>query len=173
MKVLTSVFVLVFVLVLPVWGDIYTWVDENGVKHFSTEPPPNEREVERRTEIRHGSGYYDQREAQRKSDQADIIDEGRSGEKTSDGENRGSKRIHNKAGKVVMFATPTCGYCARARAFFAKHGIAYTEYDITKDRQARRRYTELNGRGVPLIFVGDTRVPGFNEQLLRRLLGIK
>lgn len=173
MKVLTAVFVLVFVLILPAWGDIYTWVDENGVKHFSTEPPPDGKEAERQTEIKHNSGYYNERNAQRKSDQADIIDEGRSKEALSGEENRGKRRIQNKAGKVMMYATPTCGYCARARAFFAKHGVAYTEYDITKDKQARQRYAQLNGRGVPLIFVGDTRVPGFNEHLLRRLLGIK
>ncbi len=173
MKVLTAVFVLAVVLVLPAWGDIYTWVDEKGVKHYSTEPPRDVQAVEQRAEIRHNSDYYDQRDAQRKSDQSDILDKGRSGEESADEEYPGKGKIHIKPGNVVMYTKPTCGYCARAKAFFAKHGVAYTEYDITKDRQARKRYNKLNGRGVPLIFVGDTRVPGFNKHLLRRLLGIK
>ena len=46
-------------------------------------------------------------------------------------------------------------------------------YDITTDKQARKRFKKLNGSGVPLIFVGEKRVPGFNEGLLRGLLGIK
>ena len=74
---------------------------------------------------------------------------------------------------VVIYATPNCGYCARARAFFKKHAVSYTEYDITADKRARERYKKLNGIGVPLILVGETRVPGFNEELLRRLLGIR
>jgi hypothetical protein len=36
-----------------------------------------------------------------------------------------------------------------------------------------QRFKSLNGRGVPLIFVGDTRIAGFNKPLLKNLLGIK
>lgn len=62
---------------------------------------------------------------------------------------------------------------SRTRAFFAEHRVAYTEFDITKDRQALERYTKFNVRGASLIFVGDIRVPGFNKHLLRRPPGIK
>jgi glutaredoxin len=158
---------------LPAGGDIYTWVDENGVKHFSTEPPAEEKNVERREEIKHSSDQYDQWEEQRKAKQDKILENDPSGGAASEKDSPAAQRMTKGKGPVVMYATPTCGYCAKARVFFSKHQIAYTEYDITKDKQARARYTKLNGRGVPLILVGDRQINGFSEQTLRRLLNIK
>lgn len=64
---------------------------------------------------------------------------------------------------VVMFATDWCGYCARARAYFAENGIAYAEHDIDRSPAAQAQFKRLGGRGVPLILVGGERVDGFNE----------
>jgi glutaredoxin len=103
-----------------------------------------------------------------------MLEKDQSGDAITKKESRGGTgRMTKGPADVVMYATRTCGYCVRARAFFAKHNIAYTEYDVKSDKQARERFKKLNGSGVPLIFVGNNRVPGFNEQLLRRLLGIK
>jgi len=173
MKLFAAVSVILLYLVLPAGGDIYTWVDGNGVKHYSTEPPSDAKKVERQPELHYSSDQYDQWEEQRKANQDKMSEQGQSGDARSKKEDRATRRMTEQPGKVVMYSTPTCGYCARARAFFAKHDVSYTDYDITRDNQARERYIKLNGRGVPLIFVGDNRVPGFNEQLLRRLLGIK
>lgn len=173
MKWFSAVFAILLCFVLPAGGDIYTWVDNNGVKHFSTEPPPDATRVERREEVRHSSEQYDQWEEQRKSKQDKMLEKDQSGDKISKKESRVTRRMTKGPAGLVIYTTPTCGYCARAKAFFAKHNIAYTEYDIKNDKQARERFKKLNGRGVPLIFVGNDRVSGFNEPLLRRLLGIK
>jgi glutaredoxin len=63
---------------------------------------------------------------------------------------------------VVMYATSWCGYCAKARQYFAKNDIAYVEYDIEKDRAAKRDYDTLHGSGTPLLYQGYTRVIGFD-----------
>lgn len=63
---------------------------------------------------------------------------------------------------VVMYATAWCGYCKQARQYFAKNGIAYVEYDIEKDRAAKRDYDTLHGSGTPLLYQGYTRVIGFD-----------
>lgn len=173
MKRFLAVFAILLCFVLPAGGDIYTWVDENGVKHFSTEPPPDATSVERREEVRHSSEQYDRWEEQRKSKQDKMVEQGQSGDAISKKESRVARRKTRGPASLVMYSTPTCGYCVRARAFFAKHKITYTDYDITKDKKALERFKKLNGSGVPLIFVGNTRVPGFNEQLLCRLLGIE
>ncbi len=173
MKLLVAVVVLVLCAVLPVGGDIYTWIDGNGVKHYSSGPPPGAKEVKRQAEIKHSSDQYDKWEEQRKSRQTQILEESRSSDDTPKKNTRAVRRATKQPDTVVMYSTPTCGYCARARSFFASHDISYTDYDITTDSQARERYKKLNGSGVPLIFVGDKRIPGFNEGLLRRLLGIR
>ena len=72
-----------------------------------------------------------------------------------------------------MYVTPTCGYCKRASAFFTRHNITYTEHDITADKAAFKRFKQLNGRGVPLIMVGNQKIAGFNMPLLKNLFGIQ
>ncbi len=72
--------------------------------------------------------------------------------------------------QVVMFATPTCPYCAQARAFFARNDVAYYEYDVTASQGASDKLQDLGGRGVPLILVDDQRVDGYDEPTLRSTL---
>jgi len=71
---------------------------------------------------------------------------------------------------VVIYTTPRCGYCNLAKSFFRKHDIDYLEYDISTSQEGLQEYNELNGRSVPLIFIGDTRMDGYNEQYLRNVL---
>ena len=74
--------------------------------------------------------------------------------------------------EVVMYATTWCGYCARARAFFAEHGISYVELDIERDARAEQMNRLLGGGGIPTILVGkDGLVHGFDEPALSRMLG--
>lgn len=72
--------------------------------------------------------------------------------------------------EVVMYATYWCGYCAAARAFFEKHGIAYSELDVEKDAQAAQLNRQLGGGGVPTILVDDQIVRGFDKRYLTELL---
>ncbi len=69
-----------------------------------------------------------------------------------------------------MYATSWCPYCAKARAYFARTGIAYTEHDIEKSADARAEFKRLGGRGVPLILVGNEKMAGFNELAFESLL---
>lgn len=74
------------------------------------------------------------------------------------------------AGPVVMYATSWCPYCAKARAYFGRKGIAYTEYDVEKSPTANAEFKRLGGRGVPLILVGREKMSGFSEQGFDALL---
>ncbi|MGB0128937.1 MAG: glutaredoxin family protein, partial [Rhodocyclaceae bacterium] len=73
--------------------------------------------------------------------------------------------------EVVMYATSWCGYCTKARAFFAQHKIDYVELDVDRDAEAAQINRRLGGGGVPTIMVGDTLVNGFNERVLTEALG--
>jgi glutaredoxin len=74
-----------------------------------------------------------------------------------------------KAQRVVMYATSWCPYCQQARNYFRQQGIAYTEYDIERDGEARRRYQAFGGRGVPVIFVGKRRMNGFSVSSFNKI----
>ncbi|MDH4172919.1 MAG: NrdH-redoxin [Betaproteobacteria bacterium] len=66
--------------------------------------------------------------------------------------------------QAVMYATSWCPYCAKARAYFARSGIAYVEHDIENSASANAEFKRLGGRGVPLIVVGREKLSGFSEQ---------
>lgn len=72
--------------------------------------------------------------------------------------------------RVVIYTTDWCGYCKKAKKFMRKNKIAFTEYDIEKSARAKREYQRLNGRGVPLIVVGDKTLSGFSPASLMALL---
>lgn len=63
--------------------------------------------------------------------------------------------------KIVMYATKTCGYCAKARAYFTERGVPWEERDIETSAQAAREFKSLGGVGTPLILIGDERLVGF------------
>ena len=67
-------------------------------------------------------------------------------------------------GKVVMFATSWCPYCAKAREVFAKQGVRYTEVDIEGDPRGADFQKEVMGLGgVPTIVIGNRVMQGFDE----------
>ena len=76
--------------------------------------------------------------------------------------------------KVEIYVTEWCPYCRRLEGFLKANGVAYKRYDIEKDgKDARRRYVELGGGGVPIIKVGSTVMRGLDEGALRRELKLK
>ncbi|WLI13657.1 MULTISPECIES: glutaredoxin family protein [Pseudomonas] len=72
-----------------------------------------------------------------------------------------SEQTQAKA-NVVLYTTEWCGYCKLTRRFLDQKGIAYKEFDIEKDTQARKAYEALGGRGIPLIDVNGTLIRGYD-----------
>ncbi|ANI52746.1 MULTISPECIES: glutaredoxin family protein [Pseudomonas] len=72
--------------------------------------------------------------------------------------------------RVVLYATDWCGYCKQTKRFLDQKGIAFKEFDIEKDAEARKAYEALGGRGIPLIDVNGTLIRGFDpDEILAAL----
>jgi glutaredoxin len=71
---------------------------------------------------------------------------------------------------VAIFTTDSCTYCAAAKQYFAQKKVAYTEFNLDHSDKARQVFGMLNGRGVPLIVVGERRLVGFDAAVLGRVL---
>ena len=71
---------------------------------------------------------------------------------------------------VVLLSTSTCGYCKKLRADLADWGVDYVDVDVESDRNGQRAYQLVNGRGVPILLVGDTIVHGYSPERSRGLL---
>lgn len=153
-------------LLLPAVGgaELYQWTDADGVRHFSNTPPPAEADNLRRMEEIVGSDAPTTDRLREILDRFES-DVGRSGTTVQ----RTDRPRHPK---VVMYTTPSCGYCHRAKAYFSERGIPFTEVDVTASSQGRRDFERLRGRGVPLILIGDQRLVGFNPSAIDRALGL-
>ena len=62
-------------------------------------------------------------------------------------------------------------YCRAAKEFFKKNNVAYTDYDVSTDAQRRQEMIDKSGQmGVPVIFVGEEMVIGFDEGKISELV---
>lgn len=76
--------------------------------------------------------------------------------------------------KVVVYSTPTCGYCKMAKEFLDEKGVAYEEHDVASDLEMRKEMVEKSGQmGVPVITVGEELMVGFDKDKLAQLVGIE
>jgi glutaredoxin len=75
---------------------------------------------------------------------------------------------------VILYCTPWCPSCRRARAFFNERGIPFHEYDITKDRVAagRVRGWARGYESTPTLDIKGTIMTEFNQVRVAELLGI-
>lgn len=73
--------------------------------------------------------------------------------------------------KVSIYSTPTCTYCAMAKAFFKEKGIKYEEFDVASDTTKRQEMIERSGQmGVPVIDIDGQLMVGFSKEKLEELL---
>ena len=75
--------------------------------------------------------------------------------------------------QVTIYSTPTCHFCHAAKDFFTENKVAFTDYNVATDLPKRQEMIQKSGQmGVPVIYVGDRMVVGFDEGQLRQLLKI-
>lgn len=139
MKRPTILLLLLLAVAMPMRGEVYKWVDDNGKVHFSDNKPDSVQAQQLDLQI----NTY-----KHVTYESSLYDVGR---------------------QVIMYSTQWCGYCKKARRYFKKHSIPFTEYDIDKNPRAKARYKKMGARGVPVILVGDKRMNGFSEKGFQRL----
>jgi glutaredoxin-like YruB-family protein len=73
--------------------------------------------------------------------------------------------------QVIIYSTPTCPYCKRAKDYFTQQGIPYIEHNVAIDRNAAKEMIKKSGQmGVPVITINDEIIVGFNQAQLDKLL---
>ena len=78
-----------------------------------------------------------------------------------------------KQPRVIMFSTPTCSYCRKAKQYFRKNGIRFKDIDVSRDQAAARDMLRRSGQqGVPQIDIGGKMIIGFDKPKIDRLLGL-
>jgi glutaredoxin-like YruB-family protein len=74
--------------------------------------------------------------------------------------------------KVVIYSTPTCPYCKRAKHYLDQKGISYVEHNVAEDKKAAQEMMRKTKQmSVPVIVIDDDEiVVGFDQALLDKLL---
>lgn len=66
--------------------------------------------------------------------------------------------------KVLIYTTPICPYCVRAKSLLKKKGADIHEVDVFMDHGARMEMEAKAGRRtVPQIFIDGTHVGGCDD----------
>src|SRR5512135_1514407 len=122
-------------------AEMYRWVDENGVVTYKDTPPPQKK---KRTRVK---VYHDE-------DFTPAPPPSANGNAAPGAQTRKQGRSAEKrrfSGTIEMYVTDWCPVCKRAESYLRSRNYPYVKYDIEKDEDARRRFQDLGGRGVPLI----------------------
>lgn len=124
----------------------YKWIDAQGRTHYGDRPPADARARPVTAAINTYSGT------------PVLQASGGPAGKTAAREN------------LVIYTTPTCGYCNAAKAHMNRRGIPYTERDVTTSESYEREFRQKGGRGVPLIVAGSRTLNGYSAESLDALL---
>lgn len=81
--------------------------------------------------------------------------------------------------QVKLYALSTCSHCMRTKRFFKENGIdsETIDVDLLTGEERERIMNEVRKLNpdcsFPTICIDDTVIVGFNEDKLRKALGIK
>jgi len=75
--------------------------------------------------------------------------------------------------KIVIYSTPTCHFCHMVKDYLSGKGIAFTDHNVAVDLEKRQEMMEKSGQmGVPVIFIDNDMVIGFDQSKIDSLLGL-
>ena len=75
---------------------------------------------------------------------------------------------------IKIYTTPTCPWCAKAKAFLKSKKVKYTEVNVVDDRKAQEEMMKKSGQmGVPVLDINGTIIVGFDEKEIEKTLKTK
>jgi glutaredoxin 3 len=66
---------------------------------------------------------------------------------------------------IVLYTSPSCSYCAAAKALLKRKGAPFTEINVEGARDLRREMEKRSNGGttVPQIFIGADHIGGCDD----------
>lgn len=75
--------------------------------------------------------------------------------------------------KIIIYSTPACPYCKKAKAYLQEKGIEYTDIDVSQDEAAQKEMMEKSGAmSVPVIDIGGVIITGFDKDKINEVLNV-
>lgn len=74
---------------------------------------------------------------------------------------------------IKIYSTPTCPYCVRVKEYLNGKGVAFEDYDVSRDRaKADEMIMKSGQRGVPVLDIDGVIVIGFDRPRIDSILGL-
>jgi glutaredoxin-like YruB-family protein len=77
---------------------------------------------------------------------------------------------HEMDKKIVVFTSDTCGYCHMVKDYLNENNITFEERNVSSDKEARKELMSKGFMGVPVIYIDDEIIQGFDKNKLDELL---
>ncbi len=75
--------------------------------------------------------------------------------------------------RVIVFTTPTCSWCRRAKDHLRTNRVTFREVDVSRDPAAARDLIRRTGQmGVPVIEIDGKPIVGFDQARIDKMLGL-
>ena len=75
--------------------------------------------------------------------------------------------------RVLVFTTPSCPWCNRAKQYLRQRNVKFREVDVSRDAAAARDLVRRTGQmGVPVVEIDGRPIVGFDQKQIDRLLGL-
>lgn len=72
---------------------------------------------------------------------------------------------------IVIYSSPTCGFCYMVKQYLDQKGKKYVEKDISVDQEALTFVLDKVGQAVtPIITIGDKIIVGFDRPKIDQAL---
>jgi glutaredoxin len=133
-------------------AQLYKWTDEQGRIHYSDQAPDQDKAKAAVIKIESYTGPAVVSTLEKSAPAAQA------------------NQPTAAKGRIKLLTTSWCGYCRQARAYLNSRGIPFEDLDVEKSAQGKQEYRELNGRGVPIILVGNQRMNGYSQAQLDTML---
>ncbi len=76
--------------------------------------------------------------------------------------------------RVIVFSTPTCPWCSRAKSYLRSRGVPFRDVDVSRDPAAARDLVRRTGQmGVPVIEIDGRPIVGFDQRRIDAALGVQ
>jgi len=72
---------------------------------------------------------------------------------------------------ITLYTTPSCSFCHKAKDYFRKNQVRFTEYNIARDQRRAEEMVHKSGQmGVPVIDINGKIIVGFHQPEVERAL---
>jgi len=72
--------------------------------------------------------------------------------------------------EVKVYTSNTCSYCHMVKEYLDEKGVDYIERNVSTDSEARKELIASGFMGVPVVYIGDEVIQGFDKKKLDELL---